>query len=71
METFNATPGVVSGQDLTNATPLHVRLQYASQAETPDSQFFENLHNQDSFTSFVETDALLRFQPDGTLISSV
>jgi len=71
METFNATPGLVSGQDLTNATPLHVRLQYASQADTPDSQFFENLHNQDSFTSFVEVDSILRWQPDGTLISSV
>ena len=71
-ETFNAENSLISGSDLTNATPLHVRLTYKDQTEkTEAEQFFENMHTQDVFTTFINQDAVLRMQPDGTVISSV
>ena len=71
-ETFNAENSLISGSDLTNATPLHVRLTYKDQTEKTDAeQFFENMHTQDVFTTFINQDAVLRMQPDGTVISSV
>jgi hypothetical protein len=66
------SPNLISGADLTNATPLHIRLNYKDQtASTGDEQYFENMHTQDVFTSFIHIDSVLRMQPDGTLISSV
>lgn len=71
-ETFMENSELVSGSDLTNATPLHIRLIYqGSIKETPNVQYFENMDTQDVFTSFIHIDSVLRMQPDGTLISSV
>ena len=69
-ETFQENPELVSGSDLTNATPLHLRLEYQQQDDT--TNFFEPLNtNGDVLTSFVHIDSVLRLMPDGTLISSV
>jgi hypothetical protein len=69
-ETFPEETGLVSGSDLTNATPLHLRLEYDS-AKNTTSNFFEMKDNSDPFTSFVNIDAVLRLQEDGTVVSSV
>ena len=71
-ETHMESPELISGSDLTNATPLHVRLEYQNRddAGVPDA-FFEGKGTSDPFTSFVHIDAVLRLQQDGTLISSV
>ena len=71
-ETHQESPELISGSDLTNATPLHVRLEYEGTAEADGSDaFFEGKGTSDPFTSFVHIDAVLRLQQDGTLISSV
>ena len=66
-ETHPEEVSLVSGSDLTNSTPLHVRLRYSSD----DSDFYEKRENSDPFTSFVHIDAVLRLTPSGELISSV
>lgn len=65
-ETHQEDPGLVSGSDLTNATPLHVRLNYSG-----ETNFYQKRETSDPFTSFVHIDSVLRLQSDGTLISSV
>ena len=69
-ETFPDEQNLVSGSDLTNATPLHLRLEYDS-AVDGKTNFFEMKDNSDPFTSFVNIDAVLRLQEDGTVVSSV
>ena len=69
-ETHQESPELISGSDLTNATPLHVRLEYEGTTAGTDN-FFEGKGTSDPFTSFVHIDAVLRLQQDGTLISSV
>ena len=69
-ETHQESPELISGSDLTNATPLHVRLEYEGTTVGTDN-FFEGKTTSDPFTSFVHIDAVLRLQQDGTLISSV
>ena len=66
-ETHPEEVSLVSGSDLTNSTPLHVRLRYSSD----DGDFYEKRENSDPFTSFVHIDAVLRLTPSGELISSV
>ena len=61
---------MVSGADLTNMTPLHVRLEYES-TPTAGESFYAPKNETDPFTTFVHVDSVLRLQPDGTLISSV
>ena len=64
----------MSGSDLTNAVPLQLRLTYqgvGGGTGTQDDRFYENKTTSDPFTSFVHQDAILRVQPDGTVISSV
>ena len=69
-ETFPDEQNFVPGSDLTNATPLHLRLEYDS-AVDGKTNFFEMKDNSDPFTSFVNIDAVLRLQEDGTVVSSV
>ena len=66
-ETHPEEVSLVSGSDLTNSTPLHVRLRYSSE----NGDFYEKRENSDPFTSFVHIDAVLRLTPSGELISSV
>lgn len=74
-ETHMESQELISGSDLTNSTPLHVRLKYASHIaadQTTDADnFFEDLSASDQLCSMVHIDAVLRVQPDGTVISSV
>jgi hypothetical protein len=65
-ETHPEEVALVSGSDLTNSTPLHVRLRYSTATD-----FNELRDNSDPFTSFVHIDAVLRLTPSGELISSV
>ena len=62
---------MVSGADLTNMTPLHVRLEYENVSAGDLNTFYAPKHDTDPFTTFVHVDSVLRLQPDGTLISSV
>ena len=62
---------MVSGSDLTNMTPLHVRLEYENVSAGDLNTFYAPKHDTDPFTTFVHADSVLRLQPDGTLISSV
>ena len=66
-ETHPEEVSLVSGSDLTNSTPLHVRLRYS----TAEGTFYEKRQSSDPFTSFVHIDAVLRLTPSGELISSV
>jgi hypothetical protein len=66
-ETHPEEESLVSGSDLTNSTPLHVRLRYRTEVGT----FYEQRQSSDPFTSFVHIDAVLRLTPSGELISSV
>ncbi len=68
-ETFgSAAPQLVSGSDLTQATPLLLKLDYQ---EPSASDMYAPRKDTDNFTSFVQIDSVLRLQPDGLLISSV
>ncbi len=68
-ETFgSAAPQLVSGSDLTQATPLLLKLDYQEPAA---SNMYAPRKDTDNFTSFVQIDSVLRLQPDGLLISSV
>ena len=69
-ETHQESPELISGSDLTNSTPLHVRLEYEGEFVNT-TNFFSGKAVSDPFTSFVNIDAVLRLQPDGTVISSV
>jgi hypothetical protein len=66
-ETHPEEASLVSGSDLTNSTPLHVRLRYAGGT----GDFYEPRQSSDPFTSFVHIDAVLRLTPSGELISFV
>jgi hypothetical protein len=66
-ETHPEEISLVSGSDLTNSTPLHVRLRYSESA----GDFYQPMDGSDPFTSFVHIDAVLRLTPSGELISSV
>ena len=68
-ETHAETSKLISGSDLTNATPLLCRLTYASSGKAT-SDFFDARVNGDVLTSFVHVDSVLRIEPDGTVISS-
>jgi hypothetical protein len=76
-ETHPESSQLVSGSDLTNATPLHLRLTYQNSGgvdqagNTAQTGFYEKRDNSDPFTSFVHIDAVLRLQEDGTVVSSV
>jgi len=71
-ETHPESTGLVSGSDLTNATPLHLRLEYTTGTDAAGgSNFFQHRDGNDPFTSFVHIDAVLRLQEDGTVVSSV
>jgi hypothetical protein len=69
-ETHPESQHLVSGSDLTSSTPLHLRVEYDSAANSA-SNFYEMKNNNDPFTSFVHIDAVLRLQEDGTVVSSV
>ena len=71
-ETHPESSSLVSGSDLTNATPLHLRMEYATGSDAEGgSNFFQHRDGNDPFTSFVHIDAVLRLQQDGTVVSSV
>ena len=73
-ETHQEEPGLVSGSDLTNQTPLHLRMSYQGQGGGTGhgtTTFFEGKDTSDVLTSFIHIDSVLRLQSDGTMISSV
>jgi hypothetical protein len=69
-ETFPESQDLVSGSDLSSSVPLHLRLEYDAGVDST-TNFFAMKDNSDPFTSFVALDAVLRVQPDGTVVSSV
>ena len=70
-ETHHENSRLISGADLTNAVPLHCRLQYSTGSNDTSANFFEYREDGDPFTSFVHFDAVLRIEPDGNIISSM
>jgi len=75
METFQQASGIVSGSNLTNATPLHIQLEYQAMEDEVGNaaaklNFYEYVNKSDVLTTYVHTDQILRLQNDGTLISS-
>jgi hypothetical protein len=69
-ETHHESGRLISGSDLTNATPLHVRLEYDTANQQGATNYLEYREENDVMTNFVHMDAILRIEPDGTLISS-
>ena len=72
-ETHHENARLISGADLTNAVPLHCRLEYDSASTNVDggANFFQYLESGDPLTSFIHYDAVLRIEPDGNTISSM
>ena len=70
-ETHQENSKLISGSDLTNATPLNCRLEYTSNTTTAASDFYENWETGDVLTTFVHYDAVLRLEPNGDIISSM
>ena len=75
METFQQASGIVSGSNLTNATPLHIQLEYQAMEDEVGNaaaklNFYEYVNKSDVLTTYVHTDQVLRLAPSGTLISS-
>lgn len=68
-ETHHENSRLISGADLTNAVPLLCSLTYTEGTNGTDN-FFEYRADGDPLTSFVHYDAVLRIEPDGTVISS-
>lgn len=67
-ETHGSTlPDSVSGADLTNLTPLMLKLEFQQESE---SNIYEARKDTDIVNTFVCIDAVLRLANDGTLISS-
>jgi hypothetical protein len=70
-ETHHESGRLISGSDLTNATPLHVVLDYDTTKTQGTTNYLEYREDNDVMTNFVHFDAILRVEPDGTLISSM
>lgn len=70
-ETHHESGRLISGSDLTNATPLHVVLEYDTNKTQGITNYLEYREDNDIMTNFVHYDAILRVEPDGTLISSM
>jgi hypothetical protein len=72
-ETHHENARLISGADLTNAVPLHCRLEYDSASTNADggANFFEYMVSGDPLTSFIHYDAVLRIEPDGNTVSSM
>jgi hypothetical protein len=70
-ETHHESGRLISGSDLTNATPLHVVLEYDTNKTQGTTNYLEYREDNDIMTNFVHYDAILRVEPDGTLISSM
>jgi hypothetical protein len=64
------SPQLVSGSDLTNASPLLVKLQYEDKGNGLEN-LYETRDAGDQFTSFVAVDSVLRILPNGDAVSSV
>jgi hypothetical protein len=69
-QSHQESPNLVSGSDLTNASPLLVKLQYEDHANGP-TNLYETRDAGDQFTSFVAVDSVLRILPNGDCVSSV
>ena len=70
-ETHHESGRLISGSDLTNATPLHVVLDYDTNETQGTSNYLEYREDNDIMTNFIHYDGILRMEPDGTLISSM
>ena len=70
-ETHHESGRLISGSDLTNATPLHVVLDYDTTDTQGTDNYLEYREDNDIMTNFVHYDGILRMEPDGTLISSM
>ena len=69
-QTHQESSGLISGSDLTNASPLLVKLAYdSSVADT--TNFYEKRDPVDLLTSFVQIDSVLRIEPNEDIISSI
>ena len=69
-QSHQESPNLVSGSDLTNASPLLVKLQYEDKGNT-STNLYETRDAGDQFTSFVAVDSVLRILPNGDCVSSV
>jgi hypothetical protein len=69
-QSHQESPNLVSGSDLTNASPLLVKLQYEDKGNGA-TNLYETRDAGDQFTSFVAVDSVLRILPNGDCVSSV
>jgi hypothetical protein len=69
-QSHQESPNLVSGSDLTNASPLLVKLQY-DEVGNSSTNLYEARDPSDQFTSFVAVDSVLRILPNGDVVSSV
>ena len=69
-QTHQESPNLISGSDLTNATPLLVKLQYETKGND-STNFYAARDPADQLTSFIGVDSILRILPNGDIVSSI
>ena len=69
-QTHQESPNLISGSDLTNATPLLVKLQYETKRNNTEN-FYAARDPADQLTSFIGVDSILRILPNGDIQSSI
>ena len=65
---------MISGMDTTNVVPLHINLKFqttANNAEGKSKYMNADIKQGDLLTAFLHYDAVLRIEPDGSVVSSM
>ena len=73
-ETHEEHESMISGMDTTNVVPLHINLKFSSTknlATGVNPYFNSDIKQGDLLTAFLHYDAVLRIEPDGSVISSM
>jgi hypothetical protein len=67
-ETHDEHSAMISGTDLTNTVPLHINLKFM---DTGGDIINPPVKQGDLLTAFLHYDAVLRIEPDGSVVSSM
>lgn len=73
-ETHEEHESMISGMDTTNVVPLHINLKFqttANNAEGKSKYMNADIKQGDLLTAFLHYDAVLRIEPDGSVVSSM
>ena len=69
-ETHEEHEKLISGTDLTNTVPLHINMKFAD-TNNNTGEVNAPIKQGDLLTAFLHYDAVLRIEPDGSVVSSM